>query len=157
MAVVFAQQSRSTPTTRIYSGRDRQVMKNTGVLITTHAGTFTIELYPKDAPNTVHNFIELVKSGYYDGMVFHRIIPGLHDSELEIQIPRILKSDRSFMGATGGSGHHIQEEFNTLQHDRGIISMARGTPCKQCKLAVFHYVHEDSQPTRRKIYSRLED
>ena len=51
-------------------------MKNTAVHITTNEGTMLIELYPEDAPNTVHNFLELVESGFYDGVIFHRIIPG---------------------------------------------------------------------------------
>ena len=51
-------------------------MKNTGVQLTTTAGPILIELFPEDAPNTVHNFLGLVESGFYDGIVFHRIIPG---------------------------------------------------------------------------------
>ena len=50
-------------------------MKQKAVLITMHDGTFMIEMFPEDAPNTVKNFLELVESGYYDGIVFHRIIP----------------------------------------------------------------------------------
>ena len=51
-------------------------MRNTAVFITTNEGQMTIELYPEAAPNTVHQFLKLVDSGYYDGMVFHRIING---------------------------------------------------------------------------------
>ena len=50
-------------------------LKNKAVLISTNSGTFMIELFPEDAPNTVNNFLKLVESGYYDGVVFHRIIP----------------------------------------------------------------------------------
>ena len=140
VGVVFAQQAVLLPQQE-FTQEEMQVMKNTGVLITTHAGTFTIELYPKDAPNTVHNFIELVKSGYYDGMVFHRIIPGfmIQTGDPNTKDPEV---DRSLWGQ-GGSGHHIQEEFNTLQHDRGIISMARGTHVNSAS-SQFFIVHEDS-------------
>ena len=51
-------------------------MKNTAVHLTTERGTIVIEFYPEDAPNTVHNFLKLVESGFYDGVVFHRIIEG---------------------------------------------------------------------------------
>ena len=59
-----------------FSQEEIDEMKNKGVLITTNGGTFMIEFYPEDAPNTVHHFLKLVESGYYDGVVFHRIIPG---------------------------------------------------------------------------------
>ena len=52
-------------------------MKHTAVLINTSEGSFMIELYPEDAPNTVNNFLKLIESGYYDGVIFHRIIPTL--------------------------------------------------------------------------------
>ena len=50
-------------------------MKSKAVLITMNEGTFMIEFFPEDAPNTVNNFLKLVESGFYDGIVFHRIIP----------------------------------------------------------------------------------
>ena len=59
-----------------YSQEEIDEMKNKAVHITMNGGTFMIEFFPEDAPNTVHNFLKLVESGYYDGIVFHRIIPG---------------------------------------------------------------------------------
>ena len=59
-----------------YSLEEINEMKQKAVLITMHEGTFMIEFFPEDAPNTVHNFLKLVESGFYDGIVFHRIIPG---------------------------------------------------------------------------------
>ena len=59
-----------------YSQQEINEMKGKAVLITMNGGTFLIEFFPEDAPNTVHNFLKLVESGYYDGIVFHRIIPG---------------------------------------------------------------------------------
>ena len=98
-------------------------MEDKAVLITTNEGTFMIELFPEDAPNTVNNFLELVESGYYDGIVFHRIIPNFM---IQAGDPNTVgpDSDRGTWGQ-GGPGYTIKEEFNTLQHDRGIVSMAR--------------------------------
>lgn len=79
-----------------------------------------IELYPKVAPNTVANFVSLAKEGKYDGLIFHRVIPGF----------MIQGGDPSGNG-TGGPGYTIDGEFsnndftNDLKHERGVISMAR--------------------------------
>lgn len=78
------------------------------------------ELYPETAPETVKNFIELVEKGFYDGTIFHRVIPGF----------MIQGGDPTGTG-TGGPGHTIKGEFssngfeNNLKHDRGVLSMAR--------------------------------
>ena len=79
-----------------------------------------IELYPDIAPETVKNFEELVGRGFYDGLIFHRVIPGF----------MIQGGDPEGTGM-GGSGKHIRGEFasnghpNSLKHTRGVISMAR--------------------------------
>jgi len=106
-----------------FSQKEIDEMKQKAVLITMHEGTFMIEFFPEDAPNTVSNFLKLVESGFYDGIVFHRIIPGfmIQTGDPNTKDP---ESDRSLWG-TGGPGYEIREEFNTLQHDRGIVSMAR--------------------------------
>ena len=89
-----------------------------------NGGTFFIEFFPEEAPNTVYKFLELVESGYYDGTVFHRIVPGfmIQGGDPNTKDP---DSDRRLWGQ-GGPGYQIYEEFNSLQHDRGILSMARG-------------------------------
>jgi peptidyl-prolyl cis-trans isomerase B (cyclophilin B) len=80
------------------------------------------ELYPEIAPETVKNFIDLVEKGFYDGTIFHRVIPGF----------MIQGGDPTGTG-TGGPGHSIKGEFSTngfenkLEHDRGVLSMARST------------------------------
>jgi len=106
-----------------FSQQEIDEMKNKAVLITMNGGTFMIEFFPEDAPNTVHNFLKLVESGYYDGIVFHRIIPGfmIQTGDPNTKDP---DSDRETWGQ-GGPGYQIKEEFNTIQHDRGIVSMAR--------------------------------
>ncbi|GGD48616.1 peptidylprolyl isomerase [Paenibacillus nasutitermitis] len=83
-------------------------------------GTIEIELYPKTAPNTVNNFISLAKKGFYDGLTFHRVMPGF----------MIQGGDPDGRGS-GGPGYSIKGEFtkngveNNLLHERGVISMAR--------------------------------
>jgi peptidyl-prolyl cis-trans isomerase B (cyclophilin B) len=79
-----------------------------------------IELYPEIAPNTVANFVSLVEQGFYDGLIFHRVIPGF----------MIQGGDPDGVG-TGGPGYSIAGEFssngfeNTLAHEAGVLSMAR--------------------------------
>ena len=107
-----------------FSQEEIDAMKQKAVIINMHSGTFFIELFPEEAPNTVHHFLKLVESGYYDGVVFHRIIPGfmIQTGDPNTKGP---DSDQSLWGQ-GGPGYQINEEFNTFQHDRGIVSMARG-------------------------------
>ncbi len=95
-------------------------MKNPIVTIETNKGTIKVELYPQVAPNTVNNFISLVKKGFYDGTIFHRVIPGF----------MIQGGDPDGTGM-GGPGYSIKGEFsgnhfqNDLKHTRGVLSMAR--------------------------------
>ena len=117
---VFAQQ---TITEKEYSLEEIMEMKDKAVLISTNSGSLMIQFFPEDAPDTVSNFLELVESGYYDGIVFHRIIPNFM---IQAGDPNTIgpDSDRDTWGQ-GGPGYNINEEFNTIQHDRGIVSMAR--------------------------------
>ena len=83
-------------------------------------GVMKAELYPDVAPNTVNNFISLIQKGYYDGLIFHRVIPGF----------MIQGGDPTGTGM-GGPGYRIAGEFrlngfkNDLKHMRGVLSMAR--------------------------------
>ncbi|SET52182.1 peptidyl-prolyl cis-trans isomerase B (cyclophilin B) [Natronincola peptidivorans] len=83
-------------------------------------GTIEIELYPDTAPNTVNNFISLIGDGYYDGLIFHRVIPGF-----------MIQGGDPDGNGTGDPGYAIEGEFssngfeNNLLHERGVISMAR--------------------------------
>ncbi|MCL2774004.1 MAG: peptidylprolyl isomerase [Oscillospiraceae bacterium] len=83
-------------------------------------GVITAELYPDIAPVTVENFINLVNKGFYNGLIFHRVIPNF----------MIQGGDPNGTG-TGGPGHTIKGEFksngfeNNLKHERGVLSMAR--------------------------------
>ena len=83
-------------------------------------GVIRLELYPDVAPITVDNFVSLVRKGFYDGLIFHRVIPGF----------MIQGGDPKGIG-TGGPGYTIKGEFkangvvNNIKHERGVISMAR--------------------------------
>ena len=85
-----------------------------------NGGKMTLELYPEKAPVTVENFVKLAKSGFYNGIIFHRVIAGF----------MIQGGDPTGTGM-GGPGHTIKGEFasngveNDLKHTRGVISMAR--------------------------------
>jgi peptidyl-prolyl cis-trans isomerase B (cyclophilin B) len=80
----------------------------------------TAELYPEVAPNTVNNYISLIKSGFYDGLIFHRVIPGF-----------MIQGGCPSGSGSGGPGYGIKGEFtsngfkNDLLHTRGVLSMAR--------------------------------
>ena len=98
-------------------------MKNPIVTIEMENGNkMKVELYPDIAPNTVKNFVSLVKKGFYDGVIFHRVIPGF----------MIQGGDPQGVG-TGGPGYSIKGEFaangfdNPLKHTKGVISMARSS------------------------------
>ena len=140
VGTVFAQQT-VLLTQQEFTEEEINKMKNTAVHLSTEKGTIIIELYPEDAPNTVHNFLKLVESGFYDGVVFHRIIEGfmIQAGDPNTKDPEY---DRGLWG-TGGPGYQIKEEFNTLQHDRGAVSMARQQHPDSAG-SQFFIVHKDS-------------
>ncbi len=100
-------------------------MAATTVIIETKFGNMKVRFFPELAPETVKNFLDLARSGYYDGTIFHRVIPGFM-----IQGGDPLTRDPARMRAygTGGPGYTIKAEFNKTQHKRGILSMARMSP-----------------------------
>ncbi|MGN6184889.1 MAG: peptidylprolyl isomerase [Thermoanaerobaculia bacterium] len=87
----------------------------------TTAGEIDIRFFPDVAPNHVKNFIDLAKSGFYDGIKFHRIIPGFM---IQGGDPNTKTGDPATWG-TGGSPNKLKAEFNSVSHKRGIISAAR--------------------------------
>jgi cyclophilin family peptidyl-prolyl cis-trans isomerase len=90
--------------------------------ITTKFGTIKIELMPQLAPNTVTNFKKLVHSGFYDHLLFHRIVPGF---VIQGGDPNSKDRKNRQIWGTGGPGWKINAEFNEMRHSRGIVSMAR--------------------------------
>ncbi len=103
-----------------------------------NGGVIKAELYPEIAPNTVNNFISLVKSGFYDGLIFHRVIRGF----------MIQGGDPQGTGM-GGPGYCIRGEFsdngfkNDLKHTRGVLSMAR-TMIPDTAGSQFFIMHQDA-------------
>lgn len=90
-------------------------------IIETNLGKITFKLLPELAPETVRNFENLAKSGFYNGTLFHRVIPGFM---IQGGDPNTKGGDKSTWG-TGGPGHTIKAEFSSRSHLRGIVSMAR--------------------------------
>lgn len=113
--------------------------KNPIVTITMeNGGVMEAELYPEIAPNTVNNFIHLVRKGFYDGIIFHRVIKGF----------MIQGGDPQGTGM-GGPGYSIKGEFsgngfdNELKHTRGVLSMARAQNPNSAG-SQFFIMHQDS-------------
>lgn len=115
-------------------------MKNPIVTFTMENGkTFKAELYPEKAPNTVNNFLWLAGKGFYDGLIFHRVIAGF----------MIQGGDPDGLG-TGGPGYKIKGEFsangfkkNDIPHVRGVLSMARAMD-KNSGGSQFFVMHENA-------------
>ena len=95
----------------------------TEALIKTNFGDIKIKLLPEIAPETVRNFITLTKSSFYDGTLFHRVIPKFM---IQGGDPNTKESDKSVWGQ-GGPGYNLKAEFNSRSHLRGIVSMARAS------------------------------
>jgi len=91
--------------------------------IETNFGKIVFELLPNLAPETVRSFVKLAKTSFYDGTLFHRVIPGFM---IQGGDPNTKKPDKSKWGI-GGPGYMIKAEFNSKSHLRGIVSMARAT------------------------------
>lgn len=87
------------------------------VTFETEAGDFQVELWPDVAPNHCRSFIALARAGFYDGLIFHRVIPGF-----------VIQGGCPNGDGTGGPGYCVRQEFNTKPHERGVLSMARAQP-----------------------------
>jgi cyclophilin family peptidyl-prolyl cis-trans isomerase len=89
----------------------------TGATLHTNHGAIELELYPDDAPKTVENFLKLARDGFYDGVIFHRVIPDF----------MIQGGDPTGTG-TGGPGYQFEDEFNDHKVVRGALAMANAGP-----------------------------
>lgn len=90
--------------------------------IQTKFGDIEIEFFSDAAPRTVENFVKLAKSGFYDGLAFHRIVPGF---VIQGGDPNTKSSTNRSKWGTGGPGWTVKAEFNKNKHSRGALSMAR--------------------------------
>jgi peptidyl-prolyl cis-trans isomerase B (cyclophilin B) len=106
---------------KTFSKEEIKKMSETTAAIETKFGTIELKFLPEVAPNHVNNFIELAKKGFYDGTIFHRVIPGFM---IQGGDPNSKEADKSRHGM-GGPGYNVKAEFNNKSHKRGILSMAR--------------------------------
>lgn len=93
---------------------DRTGLSESEGIIKTSYGVIIFKFYPKKAPNTVARIIQLIQSGFYDGLTFHRVIPDF-----------VIQTGDPTASGTGGSGKKIQAEFNNISHVEGTMAMAR--------------------------------
>jgi peptidyl-prolyl cis-trans isomerase B (cyclophilin B) len=96
--------------------------KGPKAIIKTKLGEIEIKLFPDKAPKHVENFIKLAKSGFYNGTIFHRVIPGFM---IQGGDPNTKDLNKKELYGMGGPGHSVKAEFNDVPHKRGIVSMAR--------------------------------
>lgn len=105
------------------------------VTMTTNKGKVVLDLFPKDAPKTVENFEKLVKEGFYNGIVFHRVVPRFVVQAGDPQAKGTPGKDFVYnpdpahptlpIAGTGGPGYTIKAEFNSRKHLKGALAMAR--------------------------------
>jgi len=93
---------------------DSQGLSKATVILQTSQGVIKFKFYPREAPNTVNRIIELIKKGFYNGLIFHRVIPGF-----------VVQGGDPLGNGTGGSGQKLKAEFNKHRHLEGTVAMAR--------------------------------
>jgi peptidyl-prolyl cis-trans isomerase B (cyclophilin B) len=98
----------------IQSITDAGEKKSPRAVIEMDAGKIMIEFYEQDAPETVANFVKLAKKGFYDGLSFHRVVPGF-----------VVQGGDPKGDGSGGPGYTIKDEFNSRKHLTGTVAMAR--------------------------------
>jgi peptidyl-prolyl cis-trans isomerase B (cyclophilin B) len=118
---LLAQLTYAEPLNKNFTPEEIKKMSETTAIIETKFGNIELRFFPEVAPNHVNNFIELAKKGFYDGTLFHRVIPNFM---IQGGDPNTKNADRSRHG-TGGPGHTVKAEFNSKPHKRGTLSMAR--------------------------------
>ena len=120
--------------------------KEPRAIIKTKYGEMEIKFFPDVAPKHVENFIKLAKSGFYNGTIFHRVIPGFM---IQGGDPNTKDSTKKDTYGMGGPGYTIKAEFNDIPHKRGIVSMARAQDPDSAG-SQFFIVVEDSRFLDRK-------
>jgi peptidyl-prolyl cis-trans isomerase B (cyclophilin B) len=120
--------------------------RNARAVIKTKFGDIEIKFLPEVAPNHVDNFIKLAKSGFYNGTIFHRVIPGFM---IQGGDPNTKDSLKKNAYGQGGPGHNVKAEFSDFPHKRGMVSMARANDPDSAG-SQFFIVVEDSRFLDRK-------
>lgn len=93
---------------------DASGLSKATVILTTNKGQIRYKFYPQDAPNTVKRLVELINQGFYNGLTFHRVVPGF-----------VVQGGDPVGNGTGGSGQRLKAEFNNRRHVEGAVAMAR--------------------------------
>jgi peptidyl-prolyl cis-trans isomerase B (cyclophilin B) len=115
--------------------------------IQTNHGRIQVELFPEDAPKTVENFVKLAKDGFYDGVIFHRVIPDF----------MVQGGDPGGTGS-GGPGYSFEDEFNDHKVERGALAMANAGP--NTNGSQFFIVTTDAAPWldgKHTVFGRVTD
>jgi cyclophilin family peptidyl-prolyl cis-trans isomerase len=119
----------------------------TNVTLRTNKGAIALELFDDDAPKTVENFLKLARDGFYDGVVFHRVIPDF----------MIQGGDPTGTGS-GGPGYTFEDEFNDHKVERGALAMANAGP--NTNLSLIFNVTTDGAPGldgKHTVFGRVTD
>lgn len=95
---------------------DANGLSKATVILNTSKGVIRYKFYPKDAPNTVKRISELINQGFYNGLTFHRVVPGF-----------VIQGGDPLGNGTGGSGTKLKAEFNERHHVEGTVAMARAS------------------------------
>lgn len=93
---------------------DANGLSKATVVMTTDKGVIKFKFYPQDAPNTVNRIVELINTGFYNGLTFHRVVPGF-----------VIQGGDPVGNGSGGSGQKLKAEFNSRRHLEGAVAMAR--------------------------------
>jgi peptidyl-prolyl cis-trans isomerase B (cyclophilin B) len=130
----------------VTAGQKAEAPKGSRAIIKTKFGDIEIKFYLDVAPKHVENFVKLAKSGFYNGTIFHRVIPGFMIQGGDPNTKDSLKKDTY---GQGGPGHTVKAEFSDIPHKRGIVSMARAADPDTAG-SQFFIVVEDSRFLDRK-------
>lgn len=121
LMLMFAVSVQAETRNKKFTKEEIKKMSETTAVIETKFGNIELKFFPEVAPNHVNNFIELAKKGFYDGTIFHRVIPGFM---IQGGDPNSKNPDKASHG-TGDPGHTVKAEFSDKPHKRGALSMAR--------------------------------
>jgi peptidyl-prolyl cis-trans isomerase B (cyclophilin B) len=121
VACLCAQSASAEIKSKKFTQEEIKKMADTKAVIETKFGNIELKFFPDVAPNHVNNFIELAKKGFYDGTIFHRVIPGFM---VQGGDPNSKNANKATHG-TGGPGYTVKAEFSDKHHKRSILSMAR--------------------------------
>jgi peptidyl-prolyl cis-trans isomerase B (cyclophilin B) len=119
--LLFVGSTYAQPMQKKFTAEEIKKMSETTAIIETTLGNIELKFFPEVAPNHVKNFVDLAKKGFYDGTIFHRVIPGFM---IQGGDPNSKNPDKSSHGM-GGPGYTVKAEFNDKPHKRGTLSMAR--------------------------------